>query len=194
MSSGSCQKAILLCLSPPQAELTVSVTVVSEPWSRLRATAAGPRVVGGAGPGEPAAALIYCRHLQVRDHLLQQLHRLSCRLLRLLLQVWLPIPLPLGSCDHHPGRGGSLGLGSIPPPSPLSPPAPPRPPQVTSAVGVSCTGPSELHVSWGLLGTRTQRGTLREADWSPDCKPTVIVEIPGTSKFLLRQRVCTLLQ
>lgn len=42
-------------------------------------------------------------------------------------------------------------------------------------------------MSWGLLGTRTQeRGTQREATWFPDSKQIVIVEIPGTSKFLFK--------
>lgn len=34
-----------------------------------------------------------------------------------------------------------------------------------------------------------ERGTLREATWSPDSKPTVIVETPGISKFLLESKV-----
>lgn len=51
----------------------------------------------------------------------------------------------------YPTAPGVLGFGNTPPASLVFP-------QVINTVAVSCTGPSELHVSWGLSGTRTQRG------------------------------------
>lgn len=103
--------------SPPQAASTVSVTVVSELWSRLRATVA----VAQAGGPRGAWGCLSC----IAG--IFQYETISCSNCTDSHVICFGYYCKYGSCSNPTapgvvGKEGDLGLGDTPPPSPVSPP------------------------------------------------------------------------